>query len=88
MKASNSSKESRTDWERLKQMPDSDIDFGEIQELGEDFFANAKIRMPQTKKAVSIRLDQDILAWFRHQGRGYQTRINSVLRSYMLAHNK
>ena len=88
MKASNSSKESRTDWERLKKMPDSDIDLSEIRELGDEFFTDARVRLPKTKKAVSIRLDQDIIAWFQRQGRGYQTRINTVLRDYMLTHNK
>jgi len=69
-------------------MSDTDIDFSDIPELDADFFRNAKVRMPRTKKAVSIRLDQDVLAWFRRQGRGYQTRVNAVLRTYMQAHTR
>ena len=87
MKTKNSTSESRTDWEHLESMSDADIDFSDIPELDADFFRTAKIRMPRAKKAVSIRLDQDVLAWFRKQGRGYQTRMNAVLRTYMQAHH-
>ena len=87
MKTKNSTSESRTDWEHLESMSDADIDFSDIPELDADFFRTAKIRMPRTKKAVSIRLDQDVLVWFRKQGRGYQTRMNAILRTYMQAHH-
>ena len=53
------------------QVPDSGI-WGEIE-----------IRIPARKKHISIRLDEDVLFWFQAQGRGYQGRINAVLRSYM-----
>lgn len=86
MKAKTSTNDSRTDWDRLETMSDADIDFSDIPELDADFFRNAKVRLPRAKKAVSIRLDQDVLAWFRQQGRGYQTRMNAVLRTYMQAH--
>jgi uncharacterized protein (DUF4415 family) len=46
----------------------------------------AKIVIPEPKKAVSIRLDRDITEWFQQQGKGYQTRINAVLRAYVDAH--
>ena len=53
-------------------------------ELDEDFWRNAKIIMPKSaKEAISLRVDQDILAWFRNQGRGYQSRMNAVLRAYV-----
>ena len=53
-------------------------------ELGEDFWRNARIVMPKpAKEAISLRVDQDILAWFRNQGRGYQSRMNAVLRAYV-----
>ena len=87
MKAETSTTESRTDWERLEKMSDADIDFSDIPELDAEFFKTAKVRMPRAKKAVSIRLDPDVLTWFRKQGRGYQTRMNAVLRTYMQAHN-
>jgi uncharacterized protein (DUF4415 family) len=43
--------------------------------------------MPQPKETVTIRIDADVLEWFRKQGRGYQARINAILRSYMRAHH-
>ena len=86
MKAKNTIRESRTDWNRLKDMPDSDIDFAEVPKLGKTYFAGAQVRMPKRKKSVSLRLDPDVLDWFKKDGRGYQTRINAVLQAYVEAH--
>jgi uncharacterized protein (DUF4415 family) len=47
------------------------------------WFRRAKIVLPEPKKAVSIRLDRDVMEWFQKQGKGYQTRINAVLRAYV-----
>lgn len=79
------SKVSKTDWERLAKLDDQDIDTSDIPELGEDFFRRAELHVP-VKKAVTIRLDADVLEWFKGQGTGYQTRINQLLRHYMQAH--
>jgi hypothetical protein len=57
-------------------------------ELGEDFWRHARVVMPSGKKSVHLRVDADVLAWFRAQGRGYLTRMNAVLRSYMEAHKQ
>lgn len=78
-------KSSETDWERVDAMSDADIDTSDIPPLDEGFWENAEVRMPQTKVLITIQLDPDVLAWFRSQGRGYQTRINAVLRTYMEA---
>ncbi|NWA02093.1 BrnA antitoxin family protein [Pseudomonas gingeri] len=78
-------KESKTDWRRLDKLSDQEIDTSEIPELGEDFFRRAELRVP-VKRAVTIRLDADVLEWFKGQGTGYQTRINQLLRQYMQAH--
>jgi uncharacterized protein (DUF4415 family) len=51
--------------------------------LGEEFWKSAKLVMPTPKQAISIRLDTDVLDFFKGQGPGYQSRINAVLRSYM-----
>jgi uncharacterized protein (DUF4415 family) len=70
---------------RIAQMPDEDIDFSDIPPLGEDFWKNAvrgKFYRP-VKKQVTVRLDADVLEWFKaKQGgkRGYQTAINAALR--------
>jgi uncharacterized protein (DUF4415 family) len=55
-------------------------------ELDEDFWRNVRVVMPPGKKSVHLRVDADVLDWFRAQGRGYLTRMNAVLRSYMEAH--
>lgn len=78
------SKTSKTDWKRLAAMKDRDIDTSDIPELEDDFFERAELRLPP-KQAVTIRLDADVLAWFKEQGQGYQTRINQLLRKYMEA---
>ncbi len=69
-------------------MSDTDIDYSDIPLLDSEFFKKGKLRLPKTKPLISIRLDSDILEWFKSQGAGYQTRMNAVLRMYMEAHNK
>ena len=81
-------KKSDTDWKRLESMTDNEIDFSDIPELDEEFFRNAEIRLPKRKQHVSMRLDADVLDWFRKQGQGYQTRINAVLSAYVRARKK
>ena len=85
MSKPSSKKPSKTDWARVDATKDSEIDYSEIPELGEEFFRKAVLRMPEPKASVTIRLDRDVLNWFKRQGRGYQTRINALLRSYMEA---
>lgn len=70
---------SKTDWERLAKMEDEDIDTSDIPELDDTFFQNAELRVP-VKKPVTLRLDADVLEWFKAGGKGYQTRINQLLR--------
>lgn len=85
MKRNSSTKKSRTDWERLAKMSDKDIDTSEIAELDEEFFRHAQVRLPAGKQLISLRLDRDVLDWFKEQGKGYQTKINAVLRAYIRA---
>lgn len=84
------SKESLTDWKRLDALQDEDIDLSEAPEITPEMFAKAVVRRglkpPPSKQQITIRLDDDVLKWFRAQGEGYQTRINSLLRAYMEAH--
>jgi uncharacterized protein (DUF4415 family) len=66
--------------------PDEEIDFSDIPRLGDDFFKNA-VRNPfyrPVKRQLTVRLDADVVAWLRRQGKGYQTRMNQLLRSAML----
>ena len=79
-----SRKRSRTDWQRIETMKDQDIDVSDNPELGEQFFREA-IWWPGPKQQITLRLDPDVLAFFRKGGRGYQTTINAVLRKYVEA---
>jgi uncharacterized protein (DUF4415 family) len=72
--------------ERLSGQPDETIDYSEIPALDDDFFSMAELLMPAPGKTeVTMRLDSDVVDFFRREGRGYQTRMNAVLRAYMLA---
>ncbi len=69
-------------------MRDEDIDYSDIPELDEDFWKDAKLVIPPGKKQLTIRLDADVLTWLKAQGKGYQSRINAILRSYYEAHQE
>src|ERR1700726_1722956 len=71
---------------KLAQRPDDDIDTSDMPELTEKFWQNA-VRNPfyrPLKQQLTLRLDADVIAWLRRQGRGYQTRANALLRDAML----
>jgi uncharacterized protein (DUF4415 family) len=65
---------------RLDAVP---IDYSEIPPLGDEFFTKATVAWPPAKKQLTIRLDADVLTWLKSHGRGYQTRINRILRVVM-----
>lgn len=83
MNGDNLNKHSATDWAKLETMTDEEIDTSDIPPLADDFFAKGELRLPKQKPLISIRVDADVLAWFKDQGPGYQTRMNAVLRLYM-----
>jgi uncharacterized protein (DUF4415 family) len=87
MNNTSTQRKSGTDWQRLRRMKDADIDFSDVPPVDRSVFKKMAIRMPEKKSALSLRLDPGVIAWFRKQGRGYQTRINAVLRSYVEAHS-
>ena len=64
---------------------DEDIDYSDIPELDDTFWANAELKMPEKKSRITVRIDSDVLAWLKSQGAGYQTRMNAILRTYMEA---
>jgi len=84
------SRNSQTDWQRLDSMSDEEIDLSDCPEVTPEQFAKAVVRrgLPaaKTKAQVTLRIDSDVLEWFKSQGRGYQTKINALLRAYMEAH--
>ena len=85
--------EDRTDWARIDAMTDDDIeramrddpDWADFIDID---WSKAEWVVPVAKKALSIRLDQDIVDFFQASGKGYQTRINAVLRHYMSEEKK
>ena len=90
-KKSNHRRRSGTDWGQLRRMSAATIRKGiaadsDAHATDEEFWKSAKVVMPVPKEIVTMRLDADLLRWFRQQ-RGYQTRINAILRAYMQAHD-
>jgi uncharacterized protein (DUF4415 family) len=74
-----------TDFKRLRAMRNSEIDFSDIPKLDKSFWASAKLTLPEPKDRLTIRVDHDVVQWLKKHGKGYQTRINAILRSYMEA---
>ncbi|TRD17294.1 BrnA antitoxin family protein [Palleronia caenipelagi] len=74
----------------LAALEDEDIDFSDQPELTEDFWSTAKVVMPVARNLtqVTAKFDSDVVEWFKQQGRGYQARMNAVLRSYYDAHRQ
>jgi uncharacterized protein (DUF4415 family) len=87
----NASKESITrTLQHLDAMTDKDIDYSEVPPLTPEMFARAIVRKglkPVTRKAqITLRVDVEVLEWFKRQGKGYQTQINAILKAYKEAH--
>lgn len=78
----------KTDKTKLHQQNDKDIDYSDISATSAEFWQDAKVLMPEHKIPLSLRLDEDVVQYFKGQGRGYQTRINAVLKAYVHAHAK
>ena len=70
-------------------MTDDEIDFSDADEITPELFAKAVVRhglkTTPKKEQITLRVDSDVLLWFRSQGKGYQTKINDLLRAYMKA---
>ena len=91
MKKNTTSNKSGTDFKRLDAMTDADIDFSDIPEVTPEMFAKGIVRRglkPITKKQLTLRLDSDLIEWFKEQGQGYQTKMNALLRAYMEEHKR
>ncbi len=90
MKKTITSKKSRTNWKRVDALKDADIDLSDVPEISPEMFARSIVRRglkPATRKAqLTLRVDTEVLDWFRKQGQGYQTKINALLKAYMDAH--
>ena len=67
---------------RLRRKPDADIDYSDIPKTDAAFWAKANVLVPAAKSMISIRVDRDVLEWYRRHARRYQTLMNAVLRKY------
>ncbi|MEI7842831.1 MAG: BrnA antitoxin family protein [Gallionellaceae bacterium] len=71
---------------KLAKMPEERIDYSDIPPLGDQFWVSA-VKNPfyrPTKQVTTVRIDADVLAWLRSKGKGYQTKINGILRDAMI----
>jgi uncharacterized protein (DUF4415 family) len=80
--------EDKTNWARVDAMTEEEIERKGLEQLAEDgqpadWYLNAVAVRPEPKRLISLRLDPDVVEWFRAQGPGYQTRINDVLKAYV-----
>jgi uncharacterized protein (DUF4415 family) len=81
--------EDQTDWAAVKAKTEDDLARDTASDpawdgIPEDWYKDAVLVMPGRKRLVSLRIDDDVVEWFKAQGPGYQTRLNAVLRSFMV----
>jgi uncharacterized protein (DUF4415 family) len=81
-------KPSETNWARVSEMNDEEIDTSDIPPLDEAFFADARLRMPEKSVSVTLDVDAEVLEWFKAQGEDFRNRINAALRIYAEAHKE
>jgi uncharacterized protein (DUF4415 family) len=83
--------ESKTDWRRVKAMSQPEVERLTDKEEGplpKGWESTVEIGLPEPKQAVHIRLDRGVVRWFKAHGPGYQTRINAVLKAFVLARQR
>ncbi len=87
----NDRRQGATDWQRVRGLDDDAIDAAIADDpdaapaLDAEWFATAEVALPEPKVPISIRVDREVLDWFKQQGPGYQSRMNAVLKAYMSA---
>ncbi len=69
-------------------MTDEEIDTSDIPPLGDEFFAQARLRMPEKQVSITLDVDADVLEWFKAQGEDFRNRINAALKIYAEAHKQ
>ena len=85
-------RQSKTDWDRLKAMSEEEIEAKALADLDaqptdETFWTDAEVRRLEKKAPISVKLDPDLVEWFKSHGTDYQSRINKVLKAYKDAHS-
>ncbi len=90
MNEKSTSKVSKNKIDKAKQVQEQDeaIDYSDIPATTQEFWEDAEVFMPQHKVHLSIRLDDEIVDFFKKKGPGYQSKMNAVLKAYVYAHSK
>lgn len=83
----NAKHQSKTNFAKIDALSDQEIDYSDIPELGDAFWTKATA-VDHVKQPISLRVDIDVLTWFKHQDGRYQKLMNYVLRQYMNAHRR
>lgn len=84
----------KTDWERADTMSDQEIENAAKADpdaapiLDREWFRTAKLVLPERKVPISLRMDREVVEWFKVHGKRYQSRMNAVLKAYVQAHRK
>ena len=78
----------KIDWEKVNAIPQESYDYDEAPELTEEMMKIAFLRKPINKKPITLRLDDDLIEFFKKTSGKYQTKINDVLRAYKIAYEK
>ena len=86
MSENNLKNTSKTNWAKLEAMTDEEIDTSDIPPLDEQFFANARLRMPRGKIAVTVSVDKDTIDWYQAQGEESKALMSAALKIYAEAH--
>ena len=81
----------QTDWRQVDALSEEEIEESarsdpDAQPTEAEFWKNSTLRMPESKQLITLRIDREVIDWYKRQGQGYQTRMNAVLRAYMEAH--
>ena len=82
------SAEQRARMAAVAAMPDEQIDYSDARYLPDAVWVKAADLIPEAKKQITLRIDSDVIDFFKHSGKRYQTRINAVLRAYVEAQKK
>ncbi len=88
MSENNLKNTSQTNWAKLETMTDEEIDTSDIPPLDEKFFANARLRMPRGKVAVTVSVDKDVIDWYQEQGEESKALMSVALKIYAEAHRE
>ena len=86
MNANDMNKSTKTNLARIDAMTDDEIDTAEIPALTDEFFATAKWRVPKSMVQVTVKVEPEILEWFKAQGEHYERDLAAALRLYAYAH--